>query len=204
MEYKMRHQKPVERLQEFLLAAGQSLPKYGVDGYFGSETTLAIDLLEAPDYIKRALKEVGTYEIHGDKDNPRVVEYLRTCAGRYSDDETPWCGAFVNWVMKRSKYDTVSIPERAKSWLGFGIPIEEPAMGAVAVKSRRGGGHVTIVVGRDPHGMLWCVGGNQNDEVNIGLYNPSVFEGFRVPFDYEMEFDIVEFDENAELGGRES
>ena len=32
---------------------------------------------------------------------------------------------------------------------------------------RQGGGHIAIVVGRDQHGNLTCIGGNQGDEVTI-------------------------------------
>ena len=193
----MRHQKPVKRLQEFLLSAGQKLPKYGADGEFGAETTLAIDLLDVPNYVKKALKEVGIYEIHGGKHHPRVLEYHRSSAGKYSNDEVPWCGSFVNWVLRKSGYETIGVPERAKAWLDFGLPIDEPVMGAIAVKSRKGGGHVAIVVGESPDGKLWCVGGNQNDEVNLSLYSREVFEGFRVPGDYEMRYALVQFDGTA-------
>lgn len=193
----MRHQKPVERMQKFLLAAGQDLPEYGPDGHFGLETTIAIEKLNAPAYVKTALKEVGTYEVKGEDHNPRILDYHRTTVGRYGTDEVPWCGAFVNWTLVKHGYLTVDYPERAKSWLAFDIPIDEPVMGAVAIKSRKGGGHVNIVVGKHPNGLLWCVGGNQNDEVNIGLYDPDVFEGFRVPCDYEMSYDLIEFDEAA-------
>lgn len=105
-------------------------------------------------------------------------------SGGFSSDEVAWCGSFVNWVMKKSGYkETVSIPARAKSWLKFGKTSVEPVIGSIAVKSRKGGGHVCFVVGKDKNGSLYCLGGNQNNEVNIKLYPKGVFIDFRVPND---------------------
>jgi len=200
----MSYNKAVARLQNYLLAAGIDLPQYGADGSFGAETSHAIGELDAPDFVKIALKEVGIYEIKGDLHHPRVLEYHKTTAGRYGTDEVPWCGSFVNWVMLKAKYQTVAYPERAKAWLEFGRPVGEPVLGAIAIKSRKGGGHVNIVVGMNYVGQLWCVGGNQNDEVNLSLYDQEVFEDFRVPREYDLSYELPIFDGRAVGGVRES
>lgn len=170
-------------LQNYLLSLGAKLPRFGADGGKGQETYAAIDSLnpnEFPEFVKIALREVGTREIQGSKHNPRVLEYQKETMGKYTDDETPWCGAFVSWVFRRANIDHgIAIPERAKEWAKFGTETKNPVIGTVAVKSRIGGGHVCIVVGKLPNGNLLCVGGNQSDEVNIASYNPSVFENFR-------------------------
>lgn len=170
----------IKTLQKYILAMGGKLPKYGVDGDFGTETKNAIIVLDIPDYVKTALLEVGTHEIEGIKNNPRVLEYHAT-TGKYSNDEVAWCGSFVAWVMIQNGIKPVEVGERAKSWLTFGKSISKPVVGAVAIKSRNGGGHVCIVVGENQNGDLLCVGGNQSNEVNIATYKKEVFEGFRVP-----------------------
>lgn len=172
--------KSVKVLQGYLLSMGAKLPKYGADGGKGSETYEAIDSLSVPSYVKLALKEVGVKEITGSQHSPRVLEYQKETSGKHSDDETPWCGAFVSWVFRKSGIDhKIKIPERAKEWINFGIATDIPSIGTVAIKSRDGGGHVCIVVGKSSDGKLLCVGGNQNDEVNIARYSESVFSDFR-------------------------
>ena len=175
-----RNKKAVIAMQNYLLQLGQELPRYGADGDLGNETITAIDKLDYPSFVKTALKEVGIAESHGKDHNKRVLEYQATTSGKYTDDETPWCGAFVSWVFTKSNIKHgIKIPERARDWSSFGSPTNNPIVGTIAVKSRVGGGHVCIVVGKDKYGNLLCVGGNQNNEVNIGTYKKEVFESFR-------------------------
>lgn len=62
---------------------------------------------------------------------------------------------------------------------GGGVKLSKPAYGCVAVKTRKGGGHVCFVVGRDKKsGKLVCLGGNQSDKVCYALYNESDFTAF--------------------------
>ncbi len=176
----MRNKNTVKQLQNYILQSGAKLPKFGADGDLGSETKEAIEKLDIPKYVKIALNEVGVYEIVGKLHSARILEYQATTAGKYTEDETPWCGAFISWVMKQAGINHgLKTPERAKDWMNFGYEAKEPGIGSIAVKSRVGGGHVCIVVGKTNDGKLLCVGGNQNNEVNIHAYNSSVFESFR-------------------------
>lgn len=174
----------IKTLQRFIYQSGHEIK---VDGIIGKKTRGSIEKLEVPNWIKTALKEVGTKEIHGKNHSARVLEYHDTSAGDYSTDEVPWCGSFVNWVMLHHSKETVRYPERAKSWLSFGKTSIIPVVGSIAVKSRAGGGHVCFVIGKDMEGNLYCLGGNQNNEVNIQLYKKEVFLDFRVPTDYYKE-----------------
>lgn len=168
-------------LQSLLVEAGQDI---AIDGWFGNQTAAAIDNLEVQDWVKIAMKEVGTQEIFGVRHNDRVLEY-HSVSGGYSEDEVPWCGSFVNWVFhKYGIQDTVNIPARAKSWLDFGASSIIPIVGAVGVKWRKGGGHVCFIIGKNKDGDLYCLGGNQNDEVNIRLYPKDAFIDFRVPIHF--------------------
>jgi len=142
-----------------------------------------------PKWLKIAIGELGVSEIHGKRDNPRVLEYLHsaTDSSWVEHDETPWCAGFVSWVMRKAGYGS-EIPRyslRAKSWLKFGKSARYPVLGAIAVKSRRGGGHVGFVVGRDVRRhKLYILGGNQSDKVCVKEYPESVWLDFRIPKDY--------------------
>ena len=185
----MRNKLTVKQLQNYLLQSGAKLPKFGADGDLGNETIEAINLLEVPEYVKIGLKEVGVSEIAGAKHNPRILEYQLTTSGKYTDDETPWCGAFVSWVMKQAGIKhNIKVPERAKEWSNFGYAVTEPSVGTIAVKSRVGGGHVCIVVGKTSNGKLYCLGGNQGNLVSIATYDKSVFESFR---DYQKSSELI-------------
>ncbi|MFA7029996.1 MAG: TIGR02594 family protein [Candidatus Cloacimonadaceae bacterium] len=174
----------VKRLQIILNQQGAKLI---VDGDLGNLTKQAIDNLKIPLHLKIALKEVGTREIVGEKDNPRVKEYHTSVGGIGWKDEIAWCGSVMGWIMLKAKYITKRIEYspptyayRALSWVKFGKSVN-PCIGAVCVKSRKGGGHVTLLVGQLRDGRLLCAGGNQNNEFNIGIYRVSDFLDFRLP-----------------------
>ena len=72
-------------------------------------------------------------------------------------------------------------PAAALSYLDYGSRLGRPAYGSIAVKKRKGGGHVGIVVGRYPDGRLGILGANQDDQVKVSPYKASDFETFRWP-----------------------
>ena len=109
--------------------------------------------------------------------------------------------------MKKAGYDKdiPKWPARAKSWLKFGKSAGRPVLGSIAVKSRKGGGHVCFVVGQDPSGdYLYCLGGNQSDAVNIKKYPKRVFLDFRIPNDYYPTKDLPEYSYATQIGGKEA
>lgn len=110
------------------------------------------------------------------------------------------CGAFISWVMKQAGINHgIKIPERAKEWIKFGYAVDEPTVGSIAVKSRVGGGHVCIVVGKRKDGKLLCVGGNQNNEVNIAAYDKSVFESFRNHDKRQIVLSTIDITSNSKV-----
>jgi len=177
-----------------------------IDGWFGAESVQAINSLNPnglesrlskeinylkenrdPYYITIAKQEIGVKETKGKKHNKRVVQYHSTTYGKYKNDEVPWCGSFINWVMLQSGVTkTVAYPERAKAWIDFGFGLHQPTHGAIAIKNRSGGGHVCFVVGKSENGKyLYCLGGNQGDAVTVKKYKKSIFTNFRLPFGQE-------------------
>jgi uncharacterized protein (TIGR02594 family) len=145
-------------------------------------------LYKKPKWIKIAYKEIGTKEYKGKASNKAVERYHSVAGYPNWSDDVPWCASFVSFVMVKAGYTELpKYPARAKSWLNFGKRLINPVYGSIAVKSRHGGGHVTFVVGQSSDGnILYCLGGNQNDAVNIKRYRKSDFIAFVVPKDYDF------------------
>ncbi len=128
-------------------------------------------------WMKTAYGELGQSEVQGVKANPKIIQYFSASKFWGTDDsggKNAWCGSFVAWVMKRHGYPPVKNAYRAKSWINFGKTIKTPIQGAIAIKSRTGGGHVGFVVGQSATGKyLYILGGNQGDKVSIARYSAS-------------------------------
>ncbi len=58
----------------------------------------------------------------------------------------------------------------ASSFAHYGHRISGPQVGAIAVMGRRGGGHVGVVSGIDPHGNPIIVSGNHGHRVAESVY----------------------------------
>lgn len=85
----------------------------------------------------------------------------------------PWCGAFQAMVARKVGVEPPSGYLQAKRWLGAGRRLSGPAIGAIAVITRRGGGHVGLVSGVDADGDPIIVSGNHNRRVGVGVYSKS-------------------------------
>jgi uncharacterized protein (TIGR02594 family) len=79
-------------------------------------------------------------------------------AKTYKHDATPWCALAVNYCLVAS-----GLPGDDSLWaLDFsrhGTRLEGAAVGAIATKTRDGGGHVFLVVGRTEDGRIVGRGG---------------------------------------------
>lgn len=133
-------------------------------------------------YMDIASNEIGIAEMLGKQNNPRIVEYFTATNYKATDDETPWCAAFVNWcLMKAGVAGTKSAA--ALSFKDWGKETKIPKVGDIAVIDRGGGkGHVGFVFGfevRDGVEYIQLLGGNQDNKVNIALYNRAGFKYFR-------------------------
>jgi uncharacterized protein (TIGR02594 family) len=130
-----------------------------------------------------ALSEVGIKEFPGDKDNPRIVEYLKSTtlgAPDDSNDETKWCSAFVNWCVERAGYEGTD-SAWALSWLNWGKKALTPRDGCVVVlKPGPDSRHVGFYVG-ETASHVKILGGNQSNEVNVTKFKKSGVVGYRLP-----------------------
>lgn len=136
---------------------------------------------DAPRMLVEMRKLYGTLETPGAKDNPVIMGWAKeTGVHGYTHDSVPWCGLTMAVVAKRAGYGFPENPLWALNWLDFGHPVTRPMLGDVMVKSRDGGGHVTMYVGEDD-ACFHCLGGNQRDQVNIERIVKIAFKGFRRP-----------------------
>ena len=69
-----------------------------------------------------------------------------------------WCGAFMDLVLKRTGHKGGG--NLASAYAHYGVRISGPQVGAIAVMSRSGGGHVGVVSGIDANGNPIIISGN--------------------------------------------
>jgi uncharacterized protein (TIGR02594 family) len=165
-------------------------------GHFAKPHNLAkIKFPRIAPWMKNAMNEIGQKEIPGQKNNPRVMEYHKA-AGSYSTGDSgkydAWCAGFVSWIMKQHGCTPPKKAMRALSWKDFGKAVKNPIFGAIGIKERRGGGHVSFVVGQSrDRKFLYMLGGNQNNEVNISQYKKSTWLKFVIPSNYYDNYGIL-------------
>lgn len=136
-----------------------------------------------PPWLNEAIGELNTVEISGNKHNPRIIEYHQTTSLKAKDDETSWCSSFVNWCFKQVGIEGTN-SAAARSWLNWGRVLEEPKRGCVVifwrVSIKSWQAHVAFYIGETKDHIL-CLGGNQNNTVNISKYPKKRLLGYRWP-----------------------
>ncbi len=134
-----------------------------------------------PKWLQEARSDIGVRELPAAADSPIIRRWLLELRAWWTDDATPWCGvAVAHWMLRAS----IVPPKkwyRALAWADWGTRLGRPALGAVVVYRRAGGGHVGIVVGVDAAGNILTLGGNQGDEVNIRAFPRNRVVGYRWP-----------------------
>jgi uncharacterized protein (TIGR02594 family) len=162
----------------FFHAARSAAGGKGLDG-------LVLCVQFAAPWMLTALSQVGTKEAPGKAADPQIMGYFNAARFQTTDDsgkQNAWCASFVSWVMKQHGYASPANAFRALQWETFGKKLEKPVYGAIGIKSREGGGHVSFVVGRSADSnFLFMLGGNQDDKVQITRYKRSVWSTFVAP-----------------------
>lgn len=143
-----------------------------------------------PPWVAEARKYIGLREVPGKDTLPQIRTWLLEVGAWWSDDETPWCGTFVNHCIESTRLIGPRQAYRARSWLNWGMVLSQAILGCVAVfdggPTRPGKGHVGFVVGRDAAlngGNLMVLGGNQGDAVSVMAFarNRVLPGGYRWP-----------------------
>jgi uncharacterized protein (TIGR02594 family) len=136
-----------------------------------------------PKWYNKAIHELDVAEIVGKKHNPRIIEYHQETTLKAKTDETSWCSSFVNWVFQSSGIKGTR-SATARSWLNWGITLEEPKKGCVVIFWRGSvsgwKGHVAFYV-RENDKYVYVLGGNQSNRVSIAKYKKSRILGYRWP-----------------------
>lgn len=133
--------------------------------------------------IKIALGELGQKEVKGANHNERILEYQETTGLDFGNDEVAWCSIFANWVAMQANLP-MSNNAMARSWLNVGKKTEWPQPGDIVVFWRismnSAFGHVGFFLGFTQSGKsIYCIGGNQDDEVNIQTFPITKIVEFR-------------------------
>jgi uncharacterized protein (TIGR02594 family) len=143
-----------------------------------------LERADDPWWVKKAFREKGQAEIAGSRDNPRIVYYHSFTSLRATDDETPWCASFMNFIFSPNGTRSAM----ARSWLkwahGRELAKTNIPRGAVVIHSSNRGpesGHVTIYLGDAGDGYMWVLGGNQQNMVGVHKWPYSTLLGVRWP-----------------------
>lgn len=120
-----------------------------------------------PIWLAEARRRLGLCEVTHKK---TLMDFLRSDKRTLGDPaKLPWCGDFIDTCIARTLpgEPMLANPYWARNWAAFGEHLDSPALGAILVFSRPGGGgHVGFCVGEDArnYGVL---GGNQTNAVTI-------------------------------------
>lgn len=134
-----------------------------------------------PRWLIEARKHLGEKEIAGRKHNPQILQWWTLIRAGFTDDETPWCAAFVGGILESVGIKS-SRSAAARSYLNWGAKLRKPELGCIVVFSRgTNNGHVAFYVGKDSKGNLLVLGGNQGNAVTIAAYPESRVLGYRWP-----------------------
>lgn len=139
--------------------------------------------MKEPEWVAFGRRYIGLKEVAGIENEPIIIKWLYKLKAWWSNDEVPWCGVYCAACITECGLPIV-LPKywmRARDWLNWGIPLDFPAVGAVVVFERKGGGHVGFVVGQSIDGHLMVLGGNQNNRVSIAPFDKSRVLGYRWP-----------------------
>lgn len=137
--------------------------------------------MQQPAWLTAAWAEFGVREVVGSGDAARVVRYFRDAGhAQITNDETPWCAAFVGAMLERVELEgTGSL--LARSYLKWGLAIDGPRLGAIAVLTRGSdpaAGHVGFYLGASDD-KIFLLGGNQGDAVSVAPFARDRLLGYR-------------------------
>lgn len=142
--------------------------------------------------VMRAI--TGTKEAAGSADSPIILGWVKTIVDTYPDlkgtvgwynhDSIPWCGLAAAYALTKAGFKPPKLALGAANYFNDwpdGYKLNAPCPGAILVKTRVGGGHVTFYECEDAN-YYYCRGGNQSDMVNVSrIAKDSSVTGFMWP-----------------------
>jgi len=99
-----------------------------------------------------------------------------------------WCADFMNFVLRRAGGKGTQ-SRAARSFLQYGIKLDGPRVGAIAILYRKGpnSGHVGVVRGTDGQGNPIIVSGNHGNTVRQSVYDKSRVLAYVMPPQYVLD-----------------
>ena len=136
--------------------------------------------------IEFARSYLGTMELKGSADNPKIMEMYRTVGHDWVEhDEVAWCAAFVGHCLEEAGLASTR-KLNARSYLTLGEKIAGPEQakeGDIVIFTRGSNtaqGHVAFFL-KATGSQIEVLGGNQSDSVTIARYPKSRLLGIRRP-----------------------
>lgn len=131
--------------------------------------------------VSKALEEYGNEAERGDQHNEKIKKYLNVLKPEISNDDWPWCSAFLAYVTQE-----IGIPQdvtlASRSWLKVGDEVKNPIQGDIVVFWRHSPkswkGHAAIYM-KETENEVYVLGGNQSNMVKISRYPKSRVIGYR-------------------------
>ena len=162
-DHPVRHGQPVER---FIASTG----RWWSD-LMTSLRQVADEERQAP-WLRVARAEIGVRALPAGSSNPRITEYHAGTNVAGHDDKVSWCASFVQWCLARVGIGGTG-SALARSWMAWGVPLDEPRVGCIAVLWRDDPqgwkGHVGFFL-RDEGDEVVLLGGNQLEAVREHRY----------------------------------
>lgn len=149
-----------------------------------SSNALVMDYeMQEPSWMKVARAEQGIRTFGTGNSNPRITEYHSGTNIAGYDDKASWCSSFVNWSLSQVGIQGTS-SALARSWLEWGVPIDEPKIGCIVVLWRDDPdswkGHVGFFQKAEGE-CIFLLGGNQLEDVRVHSYPVSTVLAYRWP-----------------------
>jgi uncharacterized protein (TIGR02594 family) len=119
--------------------------------------------------VSRAHSAEGQQRTASAGDTDVVREARRWLGGNPTRRNRLWCAAFMNFVLERTGRRG-SGSDLARSFASYGHRVSGPQIGAIAVMTRNGGGHVGVVSGIDAVGNPIIISGNHGHRVAEAVY----------------------------------
>lgn len=150
--------------------------------------------MNEPIWLTHARKFIGVHETPGAGDNETIVSFFASAGlmgEPFTDDETPWCAAFVGAVLATAGFQPTrsALARSYERWIA-GIKLGATVLGAITVLDRSPPhptqGHVGFLIGRDA-GRVALLGGNQNDAVTIAIFARTRVRGYYWPKEFMIE-----------------
>lgn len=137
-----------------------------------------------PAWVRAGRSKIGEREIPGPKHNPWIIGFWQKLGAPWiktDDADGAWCGGFIAWCLSEAGLSYPKNYPAAASFATWGTPCQAQ-VGAIGVKSRRGGNHVFQIVGITADRQFYkALGGNQDNMVSIIDIPVSVVTAIRWP-----------------------